>query len=147
MEKKKFCVENTEEVSNEFESLQKLFQENENLKQTVANLVKRLFIIENQQNHGVETSEQIAMNERMKSVEETTRINIESIGDLDLKFQLHENSVNDSHLIWKINNFQQRTTDAVIGKTRALHSAPCFTSKMAFPKENQIHFDQSRRPK
>ena len=58
--------------------------------------------------------------------------NAESIGDLDLKFQLHENSVNDGHLIWKINNVQQRTTDAIIGKTRALHSAPCYTSKYGY---------------
>ena len=52
--------------------------------------------------------------------------------DLDLKFQLHENSTQDGHLIWKINDFEDRTENAVIGKIRALHSAPCFTEKYGY---------------
>jgi len=58
--------------------------------------------------------------------------NTDSINDLDLRFQLHENSTTDGHLIWKINQFQSRLTDAITGKVRALHSAPCFTSKYGY---------------
>ena len=134
---KKLSIENTD-VSNEFGIVQQLFEENENLKQTVADLDKRLIEIESHQQQGIEYPEQseeidgTRIFERIKCVEEASRINTESIGDLDLKFQLHENSVIDGYLIWKINNFQQRSSDAIIGKTRALHSAPCFTSKYGY---------------
>merc|ERR1712189_21963 len=65
----------------------------------------------------------------LNRVLKTTRVNTESINDLDLKLQLHESSVNDGHLVWKINNVQRRATGAIIGGAGALHSAPCFTSK------------------
>ena len=52
--------------------------------------------------------------------------------DLDLKFQLHENSTQDGHLIWKIHDFENRNKDAAIGKIRALHSAPCFTEQYGY---------------
>ena len=52
--------------------------------------------------------------------------------NLDLKFQLHENSTQDGHLIWRINDFKIRTNDAVIGKIRALHSAPCYTANYGY---------------
>ena len=54
------------------------------------------------------------------------------LADLDLRFQLHENSTTDGHLIWKISDFENRTNDAIIGKIRALHSAPCFTEKYGY---------------
>ena len=56
----------------------------------------------------------------------------QKLNDLDLRFQLHENSTTDGHLIWKINDFENRTNDAIIGKVRALHSAPCFTGKYGY---------------
>ena len=56
----------------------------------------------------------------------------EMLTDLELRFQLHENSTYDGYLIWKINNFENRTNDAIIGKIRALHSAPCFTEKYGY---------------
>lgn len=56
----------------------------------------------------------------------------QDLADLDLRFQLHENSTTDGHLIWKINDFENRTNDAIIGKVRALHSAPCFTEKYGY---------------
>ena len=52
--------------------------------------------------------------------------------DLDLRYQLHENSTTDGHLKWKINDFEKRTNDAIVGKVRALHSAPCFTGKYGY---------------
>ena len=56
----------------------------------------------------------------------------DDFADLDLRFQLHENSTHDGSLIWKINDFENRTNDAIIGKIRALHSAPCFTEKYGY---------------
>ena len=71
-----------------------------------------------------------------KSTEKTINGFVKSISDdlcdLDLRFQLHENSTLDGHLIWKINDFENRTNDAIVGKIRALHSAPCFTEKYGY---------------
>ena len=124
------------DVCNEYGILQELLEENATLKQTVDNLVKRLAAIEDRQSQGFGSTDNVRLDmsifDRIKRVEETSTANVENIGDLDLKFQLHENSVDNGHLIWKINNIQQRTTDAIIGKTRALHSAPCFTSKYGY---------------
>jgi len=123
---------------------QETFLENQQLKQTVDILNKRLQSVEEQSrlqyNDLLEAMAQLSKKingaDNNGSVQEGAveqiQNNTENLADLDLKFQLHENSVNDGHLVWKINNFQQRTTDAVIGKTRALHSAPCFTSKYGY---------------
>jgi len=127
-------------------------KDNLNLKQMVADLSKKL-------SHEQEESRQkynellqsISLlaeriqkekitNQRIKScgngptdkVVQLVENNTESISDLDLRFQLHENSTTDGHLIWKINQFQSRLTDAITGKVRALHSAPCFTSKYGY---------------
>jgi len=52
--------------------------------------------------------------------------------DLDLRTQLHENSTQDGHLIWKIDSYTHRKNEAAIGNVRALHSAPCFTSRYGY---------------
>ena len=54
------------------------------------------------------------------------------ISDLDMRVQLDENSTHDGHLIWKIENYTERKNKAVIGQVKALHSAPCFTSKYGY---------------
>jgi len=127
---------------------QETLLENQHLKQTVDALNKRLQAVEEQSPlqynslldavnqlskiiHGAGNANGLAEHGPDVVIEQV-QSNTENLGDLDLKFQLHENSVNDGHLVWKINNFQQRTTDAIIGKTRALHSAPCFTSKYGY---------------
>ena len=69
---------------------------------------------------------------RIDTIRKTLSEEKKKITDIDLKFQLHENSTDDGHLIWKINDFENRTKDAIIGKIRALHSAPCFTEKYGY---------------
>ena len=125
--------------------MQHFLQENKTLKQTVEQLTQRLKNVEensNQQYNDLldaiaELSKRNGQPEPdseglVTTIKESVKANAENLSDLDLKFQLHENSVDDGHLVWKVNNFQQRTTDAIIGKTRALHSAPCFTSKYGY---------------
>ena len=91
--------------------LQYLLQENNKLKTTVEQLSQRLKKVE--ENAIAELSRKNENSGPDLEGLATIKANTESIGDLDLKFQLHENSVNDGHLIRKINNFQQRTTDAI----------------------------------
>uniref|UniRef100_A0A7M5WZX4 MATH domain-containing protein n=1 Tax=Clytia hemisphaerica TaxID=252671 RepID=A0A7M5WZX4_9CNID len=55
-----------------------------------------------------------------------------NLADVDLRHQLHENTTFDGHMIWKIDNFETRYQQAVIGKTTALHSAPSFTSRYGY---------------
>eukprot|EP00111_Clytia_hemisphaerica_P019401 TCONS_00057255-protein len=52
--------------------------------------------------------------------------------DLDLRFQLHENTTFDGHLLWKINRVHERTLEAKSKKVTALHSSPCFTSRYGY---------------
>ena len=43
-----------------------------------------------------------------------------------------ENTTCDCHLVWKIDNYDHRYTQAVIGKPTALHSVPWFTGKNGY---------------
>ena len=56
----------------------------------------------------------------------------QNLSDVDLRHQLHENTTYTGHMIWKIDNFEKRYEQAVIGKTTALHSAPSFTDKYGY---------------
>ena len=69
---------------------------------------------------------------KLDTIRKTLSDETKKVADLDLRFQLHENSTIDGSLIWKINDFENRTNDAIIGKIRALHSAPCFTEKYGY---------------
>ena len=55
-----------------------------------------------------------------------------SLADLDLRFQLHENSTHDGYLLWKINNYNKRKSDAISDDVTALHSSPCFTTRYGY---------------
>ena len=66
------------------------------------------------------------------STDESVRKLFANLLNVDLRFQLHENSTTDGHLIWRINDFENRTNNAIIGKVRALQSAPCFTGKYGY---------------
>lgn len=55
-----------------------------------------------------------------------------AINDLDLRLQLHENSTSDGNLTWKIDNFEKRKLQAIQGKVKALHSAPCFVAQHSY---------------
>ena len=69
---------------------------------------------------------------KISEFENTTVKNSSSINDVDLRLQLHENTIINGHLIWKIDNLQKRRNDAITGKITALHSAPCFTSQYGY---------------
>lgn len=56
----------------------------------------------------------------------------QNLSDVDLRLQLHENTIYNGHMIWKIDNFEHRYQQALIGKTTALHSAPSFTEKYGY---------------
>ena len=108
-------------------------QRYEEMLEAVSELAKKIFFNASRSQHVAETNDAGKHN---KSTEKTLNGFVKKIsddlGDLDLRFQLHENSTDDGHLIWKINEFKNRTNDAIIGKIRALHSAPCFTEKYGY---------------
>jgi len=54
--------------------------------------------------------------------------NRKTIDQLDLRFQLHENTMFDGRVVWRIDHFRSRFNQAAAGKMNALHSAPSFTS-------------------
>lgn len=54
------------------------------------------------------------------------------LSDLDLRQLLLENVNYDGHLIWKIDNFQNKMGDAMSGKVNALHSPPCCSKKVGY---------------
>lgn len=56
----------------------------------------------------------------------------QNLSDVDLRHQLHENTIYNGHMIWKIDNYEHRYQQALIGKTTALHSAPSFTEKYGY---------------
>ena len=46
---------------------------------------------------------------KISEVENTTLKNLSSINDVDLRLQLHENTISNGHLIWKIDNTSKKT--------------------------------------
>jgi len=66
--------------------------------------------------------------EIMKSIERNSTL----VTELDLRLQLHENTTYDGKCIWKLDNFERRLQEAVIGKATTLHSAPCYTSRCGY---------------
>ena len=60
---------------------------------------------------------------------ETTKQNLK---DLDLQFKLHVNATFNGNLIWKIDQYAERMSQAIIGKTTALHSAPSYTHHQGY---------------
>ena len=137
-------------------SLEDVNEENLNLRQTLSAIENRLkaTILEYQQKHSIILMDVAALSEKCKSnngvrkplgmVQESTAYDEtnslhrdvtelkNNLTDLDLRFQLHENSTQDGHLIWKITDFENRTNEAVAGNIRALHSAPCYTGKYGY---------------
>ena len=49
------------------------------------------------------------------------------IAELNLKLQLLESTSYDGKLIWKIDNFERRKQDAIMGKSPSLYSPPFYT--------------------
>ena len=139
-------------ISEEYEPSKKTYEEfvrmpkSLDMEKTVVDLVEKLNKIESEQGYNVLieavsrlTKEIHLTNGRNKSLKNdldsiTKQLLSErdKITDLDLRFHLNESSTQDGHLIWKINDFSNRTNDALVGKIRALHSAPCFTSKYGY---------------
>ena len=127
-----------------YEDIQK---ENQQLRESVQNLEQKLKYTETESeqryNDLLAAVSKLAKRVHSESLQEPNSTNkkvtdgsvkqmSQDLADLDLRFQLHENSTTDGHLIWKINDFENRTNDAIIGKVRALHSAPCFTGKYGY---------------
>ena len=131
----KFKKENIE-LQHKFEILEKNLQEHKkdstqkhnDLLAAISQLTKR---IESNYGQQLDNSNKSDDN-RNDTIKKTISEEKQKLNDLDLRFQLHENSTTDGHLIWKINDFENRTNDAIIGKVRALHSAPCFTGKYGY---------------
>lgn len=96
------------------------------LTQSLSQLTKKL---ENQRNT---SSDNLNFGGVIDELQIATSTNTANISDVDLRLQLHENTINNGHLIWKIDNFQKRRNDAVTGKITALHSAPCFTNQYGY---------------
>ena len=113
-------------MENELKRTNELAEQRYNdLLDSVSTLTKRVHSNKNQ------SSEHKAKSGDLSTDESVERLSADLL-DLDLRFQLHENSTTDGHLVWKINDFENRTNDAIIGKVRALQSAPCFTGKYGY---------------
>ena len=56
--------------------------------------------------------------------------NRKTIDQLDLRLQLHENTMFDGRVVWRIDRFRSRLKQAASGKVNALHSAPSYTSQI-----------------
>jgi len=121
---KQIVADLAKKLSDEEEQSRKRYDE---LLQSIS-LISEKILEQKVSNRGIERFE----DDLIDKVTQMAKTNTERINDLDLRFQLHENSTTDGHLIWKINRFQSRLTDAITGKVRALHSAPCFTSKYGY---------------
>ena len=52
--------------------------------------------------------------------------------DLEVRFYFTENSTQDGHLVWKIDEFENRSYNAAAGHFRDLYSAPCYTEKYGY---------------
>jgi len=101
------------------------------LQKTVQELAAKLANVENAVSKQA-TSSDIRDNNKMSEMTAGVKVNSANISDLDLRLQLHENTTTDGHLFWKINDFNNRREAAVSGKTKALHSSPCFTSQYGY---------------
>ena len=108
MDSHKECVESSDQLT-EKEIIELLLAKNSSLEVALDNLTRRLNILENN----------VTLN----------RLQHE---DLKLNFELCENSTKNGELIWKIDNFSKRQKEAIIGKTRALHSAPCYSKPYGY---------------
>lgn len=64
----------------------------------------------------------------------TARVNKHgaSINELDLRFQLHENTTENGCILWKIDRFAHRKQQALLGNITALHSAPSYTDRYGY---------------
>lgn len=108
MDAPKECVESSDQLT-EKEIIELLLARNSSLEVALDNLTRRFNILEN-----------------------NVTLNLLQHEDLKLQFGLCENSTNHGELIWKVNDFNRRQNEAIIGKTRALHSAPCYSKPYGY---------------
>eukprot|EP00794_Sanderia_malayensis_P014087 gene14087-15559_t len=63
------------------------------------------------------------------------------MAELNLKLQLLEATSYNGTLIWKIDNYQRRKQDAVMGKTPSLYSPPFYTSRFGYKMCARIYLN------
>ena len=71
-------------------------------------------------------------NNQLRSLASSVEENNEMISDLDLRFQIHENTKFNGRLLWKIDEYHTRRQETLSEEINALHSAPCFTSEYGY---------------
>lgn len=64
-----------------------------------------------------------------------------SLSDLDLRYQILENTSIGGRFVWKIDRLKFRIKQAVNGQVTALHSAPCFTTKFGYKFCTRIYLN------
>eukprot|EP00111_Clytia_hemisphaerica_P004503 TCONS_00012888-protein len=76
---------------------------------------------------------QVKKNQKEVDQLNNTIVNVsQNLASVDMRHQLHENTSFTGHMIWKIDNLEHRFTQAIIGRTTALHSAPCYITKYGY---------------
>lgn len=80
----------------------------------------------------VDSNEHLKRDKALKELTARVDKHTTSINELDLRFQLHENTTDDGCLLWKIDRYKYRKEQALLGKITALHSAPTFTWKHGY---------------
>ena len=69
---------------------------------------------------------------QITTIKRKIEYNSANLSDIEWRFRCHEHTTYNGHLLWNITDFQNRSQQAIIGKTIALQSAPCFTSKHGY---------------
>ena len=96
--------------------------------QQLQQLLNRIEQLENQQQQQQQQQQQHQQQQQQQQLKEMSK----ALKEVTLRQQLHENSSMDGKLLWKINNFAERTRQACSGTVTALHSAPLYTSKYGY---------------
>jgi hypothetical protein len=123
-----------EESNKQLEDLQKQTQESiAKLSKAFEETVNQLSVRNVQQSVGASNVvDKSDINGPTKQMINIVKKNSNNINELDLRFQLHENTTQDGRFMWKIDNYKKRCQEAKLGKITALHSAPCFTSQYGY---------------
>jgi len=78
---------------------------------------------------------------RIEKLENQLALQDVQIAELNLKLQLLEATSYDGKMIWKIDNFEKRRQDAIMGKSPSLYSPPFYTSRFGYKMCARIYLN------
>jgi len=84
---------------------------------------------------------------RIEKLENQLALQDLQIAELNLKLQLMEATSYDGKMIWKIDNFEKRRQDAIMGKSPFLYSPPFYTSRFGYKMCAKIYLNGDNKGK